>query len=201
MRVIQTITCAVLVFLLLLVLVAQVDFFPVHAQGLTADRMIVNGIPMKNLVPEDSSITEVTFYEDEDQAFLFYPATNEFWIHILGSPYATVRPKAESRFLSELDVSRNESCFLDISVMTPRSANPDVTTVDYGLPYCSGPMQADLNADERVNGIDLSQCFADLESSDEDLLCDFNVNRRIDALDLSIVIQHFGGAVPERSLE
>ena len=116
-------------------------------------------------------------------------------------------------------MTRNEACYLDIifKVTNKDYNSQELTTFSDSLTFCSSPTQQDLNDDSEVNGVDFGQCIADYETSDEaesafvkltkrepftlstgqtleslnelDLPCDFNVNRRIDALDLSKVLE------------
>lgn len=177
------------------------------AQSLKPGQMAINNIPMKNITVGKESADEIVFAENANERFVFYSMTNEFWIHVLGQPYADSRKKAEANFLKALAISKNEACYLDVSVMVPvlnyRRGGIGLTESDlppvspYALPFCQGSTQVNLNDDTVINGADFAQCLADYENKQEDMPCDFNVNRRIDATDLSKMLQYMNAVVPE----
>jgi hypothetical protein len=166
----------------------------ISAQSLRRGQMAINNIPMKDIT-QGKDDEEFVFVSNNEERFVYYSRTNEFWIHVLGQPYTAARAQAEEHFLQALDISRNESCFLDVNVMVPFGtygfAQTDLPeNIPYTLTHCEIPRQYNMNTDNVINGADFAQCMDDYESAEEDLPCDFNVNRRIDATDLSKMLQY-----------
>lgn len=181
---------------------------------LESDQISLNNVPMNNVFVIGKSSFMNTLAANYER----YADTNEFIISLQGDSPSKSKAIAETEFIQKLGVTRNEACFLDVSVVAPRNVFGDTTdSIDPNLSFCSSPAQQDLNEDEVVNGFDFAQCFVDAEVADEaerafdampgrgtfaistgqtmeslyelDLPCDFNVNRRIDALDISKMIQ------------
>lgn len=189
----------------------------VYANNIQSDQMLINSIPLKNVTDGSIGDQKVEFGKNKDAKYVLYTDTNEFQITLLGEPLSKVLSSVERDFLKELQIAKNEACFLDVDVLAPSYIYSQQDNFSSNLSFCSSPTQQDLNDDSEVNGVDFGQCIADYETSDEaetafdkltkreaftlstgqtleslnelDLPCDFNVNRRIDALDLSKVIE------------
>lgn len=180
--------------------------------------MMINSIPLQGFTI-DSNQDEVVIDEGEEYKITFDQKTTVFNLEYFGENYDTSKSEAETRLLEVIGTTKNEACFLRVMVnaVNPSYSKDDLKSFSDSLSFCSSPTQQDLNDDSEVNGVDFGQCIADYETSDEaesafdkltkreaftlstgqtleslyelDLPCDFNVNRRIDALDLSKVIE------------
>lgn len=125
-------------------------------------------------------------------AIEFAPDITKFQITILQGPYDANRQKAENEFVQKLHITRNEACFLDVRVVAPAYVEQDAQ-VNEKLSFCSSQKLADANGDGVVNTFDYAICLDELANppSDFKMACDFNVNRRIDATDLSQIITYY----------
>lgn len=83
------------------------------------------GRPNDGVIFQNASLEIVSFKQGK-----------EFVISILGSPFATVREQAEEKFLEVLGLTREEACQLEVSLRTPRFANPDYAWQSYPLSFC-----------------------------------------------------------------
>lgn len=202
---------------LVIFLLALLNHGQVYASELLRDQMSINNIPLKNIMSGSKGDQKIEFGTNVDARYALYTDTNEFEIVFTGKPLSQILSSTEKDFLRELQVTKNEACFLSVNVLAPAYLYSRKDSYLENLSFCSSPTQQDLNDDEVVNGFDFAQCLADAELSDEaekkfdvltkrevftlssgqsmeslyelDLSCDFNVNRRIDALDLSKMIQ------------
>lgn len=68
---------------------------------------------------------------------LYLPQFNEFLISILGSPFDTIRTQAENELLSQLGISQQQACQLNVSEGTPQRINPNEAGISYPLSFCS----------------------------------------------------------------
>ncbi len=189
----------------------------VYAVSLKSDQMSINNIPFKNILGDNLSEKSIKFGSSRVADMTFYPDTQEFGIVLTGDSYTADKIQAEKDIIRELEVTKNEACLLPINIVAPAQTYGALDELTASPTFCSSPAQQDLNDDSVVNGVDFGQCIADYETSDEaesafdrltkrevvklstgqsleslyelDLPCDFNVNRHIDALDLSTVIE------------
>ncbi|KXK10990.1 MAG: hypothetical protein UZ22_OP11002000516 [Microgenomates bacterium OLB23] len=80
---------------------------------------------------------------------------------------------------------------MDVAIVAPAfvTDQPDSKK----LLLCNAALQADINNDGTVNTFDYAVCLDEFNWGLADvgkLQCDLNVNRRIDATDLSVLITH-----------
>ena len=67
---------------------------------------------------------------------VYLSAGNQFIITILYSPFPQVREQAEKSFLQSLGITRKSACLLNVSVGTPKFANPSYAGKSYPLSFC-----------------------------------------------------------------
>jgi hypothetical protein len=173
------------------------------AMALEPGKMRMNGIEMNDVTQRSNfgPSGEVVVRNDDDTYLVFSPKSNIFWIEVSGSPYPESRKRSEMALLNELEISRNEACFLNVNVTAPRVLHPDIGRINPSLSFCSGPAQLDFNEDKIVNGADLSECLEGIVSPTENMACDLNVSGTVDATDLSLGITYFGMTVPDADAE
>ena len=66
----------------------------------------------------------------------FEPVFNKYIISILEAPFEEIRQEAEIRFVEQFNLTQEKACQLDVSVTTPRFANPQQSGKDYTISFC-----------------------------------------------------------------
>lgn len=61
---------------------------------------------------------------------------NQFMISILASPFTEIRLEAEQDFLSQLNITKQEACSLNVIIVTQSFVNPDYSDKSYKLSFC-----------------------------------------------------------------
>lgn len=168
------------------------------AVALQKGAMRINNIELRDVLSDKVSEQNIITLDQNDQYVFDYSETeNAFFVRVHSGDFADVMWKAQHDIQEYLDVSRNEACYVGIYGTGPTYVLPeDDERTFYFLPSCHEGYSSDVNEDFVVNGTDLSQCIAEYEFINDDGLqnglCDINANQRIDALDLSKVIQYLG---------
>ncbi|RJR14809.1 hypothetical protein C4579_04280 [Candidatus Microgenomates bacterium] len=67
---------------------------------------------------------------------VFLKQFNSYAISITGAPFYAYREEAEQAFLSTLNITQKQACLLNVTVSTPRFANPDQSGRNYPLSFC-----------------------------------------------------------------
>ncbi len=162
-------------------------------QHVSASTMVINNIEMTNFMPGPDVVVNTSqevfpVARTQDYAIDFAPGIQAFQITILSRPYEESVAKAEAAFLDQLAITKPEACFLDVRVVAPASVNDGED--DAKLAMCADNKKADINSDGIINLFDYSICLDELKTQPTDLKmsCDLNMNRRVDAADLSAVI-------------
>lgn len=169
--------------------------------------MRINSIELRDVLSDKIAEEHIiTLEENEEYVFDYSETENAFFVRVHAGDFLDVMWEAQQDVMEYLDVSRNEACYVGIYGTGPSYVLPrnDERTF-YFLPSCHEGYSSDINADFVVNGTDLSQCIAEYELVNvdglENGLCDINANQRIDALDLSKVIQYLGAELDENPYE
>jgi len=160
-----------------------------------ASTLIINNIEVTNFLPQTGPLYSGydTFNVNTADMFSidFAPDAESFQIIILQSPYEENRMLAEQTFVEKLGVTRSEACYLNVSIVAPAfvTDQPDSKK----LLLCEPDKQADVNGDGGINTFDYAICLDEMvqDPTKIKMHCDLNVNRRIDAADLSRVISYF----------
>lgn len=74
--------------------------------------------------------------ESGDFLILFFPESEQFNISITRSPFETIRNRAEEEFLSLMGFDTDFICNLNVTITTPRYANPMQAGKSYSLSFC-----------------------------------------------------------------
>ncbi len=160
-----------------------------------ASTLIINNIEVNNFLPQAGPLYSGldTFNVNASDIFSidYAPDVQKFQIIILQSPYEENRLLAEQTFVEKLGVTRSEACFLDVSIVAPAYVTDQPDTKK--LLLCEPEKLADVNGDGGINTFDYAICLDEMvqDPSKIKMHCDLNVNRRIDATDLSKVISYF----------
>ena len=101
--------------------------------------MVINNTEIKNVYKnaiDINDVGDVVFSETDSSQLVYHPKDNFFLISILDSPFESARLAAEQQFLQSLEISESEACKLNVSVTTPRFANPEEAGRNYKLSFC-----------------------------------------------------------------
>ncbi len=104
-----------------------------------AQKINISGVEVNNFLafPIATNVKgDALFVKEEDYQIVYLKPFNQFVISILGSPFNSVRKKAEARFLTNLNISQEQACKLKVQVSTPNFANPDYAGRKYVLSFC-----------------------------------------------------------------
>lgn len=178
-----------------------------QVQAIDPGKIRINSIEINDVIPvESESLNYVPIIDGDNYIFEYVQSQNAFYVRVASKPFKSTLMSAQRDILTKLDVSKNEACYLGIYATGPSYLLPDNRDT-VPLPFCEGPAQVDFNEDTFVNGVDYSVCLDEAVQSglvfdhEADYQCDLNVNRRVDALDLSKGIQYFGMMVTEGESE
>jgi len=109
---------------------------PTHTSYVPSAEIITNSdthLEGKTVSPRGDKV----FLEKNDYHFTYYAGADSFLIGIFNSPFEEVREKAEEEFLDVLFISEREACELNVSITTPRFANPGQFGKSYPLSFCN----------------------------------------------------------------
>jgi len=163
-------------------------------QSVRASTLVINNIVVNNFLPEAVPLysADETYSVNTTGTFSidFSPDIKKFQIIVLQNPYDENRALAEKTFVEKLGITKSEACFMNVSIVAPAYVTdiPDSNK----LLLCEPDKQADINSDGVINTFDYAICLEEMVVDPEKnkLQCDLNVNRRIDATDLSKLITH-----------
>ncbi len=82
---------------------------------------------------------DTILFQNERYKIVYFPLSQRYLVSILSSPFSTIRPEAETAFLTLLRLSKTDACKLNVSVITPRWVNPNEATIEYPLSFCLEP--------------------------------------------------------------
>ena len=105
------------------------------------DKVIISNVEVKNVFDTPVSKTEtndMVLFENSKYQIVYIAVSNSFIISITASPFESIKKEAESRFLNLLDVNKEGACKINVSITTPRFANPDNAGIVYPLSFCAG---------------------------------------------------------------
>ena len=169
---------------------------PADAMAIDSDKMIINQIEMNNVLEGLTPIAGEYSVFNKDVYSLDYSTKGSFLINVKKPPFYDSLLLVEQDILNEFDITRNEACFVGFYASSTRNVF-DGERDYYPLPHCEGPARVDIFEDGFVNTSDVAQCIDDYDSPGEDKLCDLNIDRKVNALDLSLMLPHIGEIVPE----
>lgn len=103
-----------------------------------ADKLIIDGVTMRNFYTTERarSAGNVVFYENIDYQFSYVIDYNEFIINITTADFENVRPLAEQGFVSNLQITTEQACQLNVIVQNPSVFNPNSNDQVYKLSFC-----------------------------------------------------------------
>ncbi len=105
----------------------------------TGEKMSVSGTEIKNVYKTALDINDtgdVVYAEANSYQQVYHPKDQYFLISVTGSPFESARTEAEKQFLAILQISKEDACKLNVTITTPRYANPDEAGKIYKLSFC-----------------------------------------------------------------
>lgn len=189
-------TCAAILGVVLGLAVTTL-LFSVDVNALEQGKIGKNNIEFNDVLSGKESVNNIiTILNTESYVFDFSETEMNFYVRVSRPPFRTVLRTAQSDIIDILGVSKNEACYLGIYATGPSFVFTEKDAYGteksyYPLPFCDGAERVDIVVDGSINGLDYAQCLSEYDTPDEKS-CDFDVNRRINALDLSRVIQYLG---------
>jgi hypothetical protein len=103
--------------------------------------MVISGVEVKNFVNDGKILNQYGDIEISNTAnyqITYHLPENKFLISVAGSPFFSNASLAENELLRILEIDEESACRLDVSITTPRFANPDEAGGVYGLSFCQG---------------------------------------------------------------
>jgi hypothetical protein len=185
-----------------LILITTVLFVGLAAlspvRALEQGEIRINSIEVPNFFAQGlESQDYIPLIDKPNYLFEYVQPDNAFYVRVSNPPFRATLREAQNAIMDKLEVTKNEACYLGIYATGPAYLVPG-DTMYTPLPFCEGPARVDFNGDNVVNGIDLTEGLdaAAAGTVEPDQVADLNVNGRVDATDLSLILQHFGSPVP-----
>lgn len=89
----------------------------------------------KNIVSNDS-VREHLLWRQAQYEIVYQEAFDLFLISVNEAPFEETRKKAEQAFLALLEASDSVACRMNVRVVSPYFANPDVAGQQFPLSFC-----------------------------------------------------------------
>lgn len=101
----------------------------IESQGVTIESPYLNEY-------ERNRRGDTTFVENINYSIIYFAVDDQFLISITGAPFETYRKQAENDLLTELNVTQDQACTLDVVISTPGYVNPNEAGQNYSLSWC-----------------------------------------------------------------
>lgn len=95
--------------------------------------VIVNNFTQNVLSKTESSMT---IADTNDYQIIYFQKEGNFLITLASQPATAARIKAETAFLSILNINKEQACKLTVALKIPYSVDENLAGPDYGLSFC-----------------------------------------------------------------
>lgn len=95
--------------------------------------VLVNNFTQNILSRTESSMI---IADTSDYQIVYFQKEGSFLITLASQPATAARIKAESAFLSILNISKEQACKLTVALKIPYSVDENLAGPDYGLSFC-----------------------------------------------------------------
>lgn len=102
--------------------------------GTAGGTVLVNNFYLSNPPVVDGGT--IVIKQTPNYAITYDPETSEFWLAIMGTPFATWQSAAEQDFLATLGVSKTDACKLDVTSGVVYSPGDPNDGKDFPLSFC-----------------------------------------------------------------
>lgn len=110
----------------------------------TGDTVTIDGVTVDNFYQTTAPLDaagDMELANDSQYHITYLADTHQFLITITGKGFAQNRYAAEQKLLSQLGLSQEDACKLNIVITTTSSANPDQAGQSLPLSFCPQPTQ------------------------------------------------------------
>ncbi len=95
--------------------------------------VVVNNFTQNVLSKTESSMT---IADTNDYQIVYFQKEGSFLITLASQPATSARIKAETAFLSILNINKEQACKLTVALKIPYSVDENLAGPDYGLSFC-----------------------------------------------------------------
>ena len=87
--------------------------------------------------PVETTNDAIVIEENNDYKIVSYKLDSSFLINLLSKPVKNARARAERAFVSNLNITQQQACTLNVSVKTPFSVDPAYAGLELGMSFCN----------------------------------------------------------------
>ena len=106
----------------------------------TLSYIYISGVKVKSFYSRTDTIdiNKDEYLVRKNEYLIYYiPKQNIFFIHILGSPFPTLRQQAEKELLSILQITKEDACKLNVKIATYSDKNLEYANKYYLFSFCT----------------------------------------------------------------